>query len=327
MLCFNTFIGHFAATKNFPLPYHQLKLWAYLLILCALAGNCSAQLPDYYKTVNRVTWVVENLDRVRPAWEALGLTYIQRYVNISLAGQFRGEPITIHAWQITGQLGNLTVDMIQSGEGQANAYNNFHSKLGDGILAIVYEVPNRQALDLEIQRMKSKGVGVWQQVTMTHGKGAATTTYFDTMREGKYTLGLVLNPAAKPAPSRSMKVSHFSPVVYQGDAVSAYWSKLGFPAFAMQPADGMETGYQRHSQFPLEWIAPPPGPSNLFTDFLNKRQREGIHHIGIEVDHLAKAVAAYQKLGYRVRHSSAGKSVFMATESAGGVAVELIQKN
>ena len=91
-------------------------------IAFSLAGTCSAQLPAYYKTVNRVTWVVGNIDKVRPAWVALGLSDIQEYPNIQLVGQFRGKPVTIYAWQITGRLGNLTVDMIQPAEAQANAY-------------------------------------------------------------------------------------------------------------------------------------------------------------------------------------------------------------
>ena len=73
--------------------------------MCSLAGTCSAQLPAYYKTVNRVTWVVGNIDKVRAAWEHLGLSDIQEYPNIQLVGHFRGKPVTIHAWQITGRLG------------------------------------------------------------------------------------------------------------------------------------------------------------------------------------------------------------------------------
>jgi len=87
-----------------------------------LAATCPAQLPDYYKSVARVTWVVGNIDKVRPAWEAMGLSEIREYPNIELMGQFRGKPVTIYAWQITGRLGNLIVDMIQPAEGQANCY-------------------------------------------------------------------------------------------------------------------------------------------------------------------------------------------------------------
>src|SRR5690349_18884866 len=96
-----------------------------LLVTISLAGPCRAELPDYYKRINRVTWVVGNLDKVRPAWEALGLSGIEEYTNIELTGQFRGKPVTIYAWQITGHLGDLTIDMIQPAEGQANAYTNF----------------------------------------------------------------------------------------------------------------------------------------------------------------------------------------------------------
>src|SRR5437762_740080 len=120
-----------------------LLLFRFFVLVLALAGTCPAQLPDYYRTVNRVTWVVENLDKARAAWEALGLSDIQAYTNIQLAGQFRGNPVTIYAWQITGHLGNLTVDMIQPAEGHADAYNNFLSRHGDGILAILHEVPSR----------------------------------------------------------------------------------------------------------------------------------------------------------------------------------------
>ncbi len=134
-----------------------MRLLRCLVVVLSIAGTCSAQLPDYYKTVNRVTWVVRNIDKVRPAWEALGLSDIQEYPNIQLVGEFRGKPVTIYAWQITGHLGNLTVDMIQPAEGQANAYTNFLGKHGDGILSIVHEVPDQQTLEKEILRMKRKG--------------------------------------------------------------------------------------------------------------------------------------------------------------------------
>jgi hypothetical protein len=130
-----------------------LRLLRYFVVAFSLVVTCSAQLPDYYKTVNRVTWVVGNIDRVRPAWAALGLSDIQEYPNIQLVGQFRGKPVTIYAWQIIGHLGNLTVDMIQPAEGHADAYTSFLGKHGDGILSIVHEFPSRQALEEETLRM------------------------------------------------------------------------------------------------------------------------------------------------------------------------------
>src|SRR6266436_2841948 len=49
----------------------------------------------------------------------------------------------------------------------------------------------------------------------------------------------------------------------------------------------------------------PPSPANIYADFLNKHHCEGIQHIGIPVEDLAKSVAAYEKLGYHVHQSGA----------------------
>ncbi len=310
----------------------------------SLAGICSAQLPDYYKTVNRVTWVVENIDKARPAWEALGLSDIQAYPNIQLVGQFRGAPVTIYAWQITGHLGNLTVDMIQPAEGQRNAYTNFLSKHGDGILAIVHEVPSRQQVETEILRMKGKGVEVLQQVRMQ----SATYTYFDTESDGKFVLGLAYREGGMPPARGPALVSHFGAVVWDATAVSAFWEKLGFPAFPMQHATpradsryryqaltlAFEVGFQRHAQFRYEWISPPPSPPNIYADFLNKHRREGFQHIGMLVEDLPKSIGAFEKLGYHVHQSGAwgdlgkpgsGQYAYMDTDSAGGISLELVR--
>lgn len=305
----------------------------------ALVGTCPAQLPDYYKTVNRVTWVVGNIDKVRAAWARLGLSDIEEYPNIQLVGQFRGQPATIYAWQITGHLGNLTVDMIQPAEAQANAYTNFLARHGDGILSIVHEVPSRQALETEILRMKAKGCAVLQQVTVQRGQAPVTYTYFDTEPQGKFALGLVYRPGGMRAAAGPPVVSHFASVVWDAPALSAYWEKLGFPAIPMEHATdkplslAFEVGYQRHTQFSYEWISPPPSPANIYADFLNRHHREGIQHIGVPVADLAKSVAAYTRLGYHVRQSGTwGKAnkpgsvqyAYLDTDLAGGISVELL---
>ena len=309
------------------------------VILFSLAGICSAQVPGLYKTVDRVTWVVENIDKVRPAWAALGLSGIEEYPNIRLIGQFRGKAITIYAWQITGHLGNLTVDLIQPGEGQANAYTDFLAKHGDGILSIVHEVESRQALDQEILRMKGTGVAVLQQVTVEGDRFPVTHVYFDTEREGKFALGLVCRPGGMRAAAGPAGVSHFGAVVWDAAAVSAYWERLGFPPFSTEHvAPGSDSrygdkplslafdvGYQGHTQFRYEWISPPPSPANIYADFLNRHHREGIQHIGMPVDDLARSVAAYEKLGYHVRQAGA-QHAYMDTDSVGGISVELVQR-
>jgi hypothetical protein len=312
------------------------------------AAVCPAQLPNHYKTVNRVTWVVEHIDRVRPAWEAMGLTDIHEYPNIQLTGEFRGKPVTIYAWQITGRLGNLTVDMIQPAEGQANAYTNFLSKHGDGSLSMVYEVATKQTLEEEIRRMQKNGVAVLQQVTVLRDRVPLTYTYFDTEPAGKFALGLVYAPGGMPAVSGPAVITHFGAVVWDAAPVSAYWERLGFSPFPMQKAtpraDGryrgnplslaFDVGFQRDAQFKYEWVSPPPSPPNVYADFLNKHHAEGVQHIGMLVDDLPKSIAALEKLGYHVHQAGAwgevgkpgsGQYAYMDTDSVGGISLELIR--
>src|SRR6476620_8622380 len=47
-----------------PEARFQLRLLHSLVVVLSIAATCSAQFPDYYKTVNCVTWVVGNIDKV-----------------------------------------------------------------------------------------------------------------------------------------------------------------------------------------------------------------------------------------------------------------------
>ena len=202
-----------------------LKFFCFAAAALFLTGAAQAQTPSFYKSVNRVTWVVTNIDEVRPAWEAMGLTDIQEYPNVALAVTYKGKPSIVHAWQITGHIGNLTVDMIQPAEGQLNAYTHFLNKHGDGIFSMVHEVSDEKALAAEIARMKALGVDVLQQTKMP--KQNATFTYFDTEVGGKFSLGLVMRPGGMKAvdsgaAGRPAIVQHFGFVARDMPPVSAY---------------------------------------------------------------------------------------------------------
>ena len=107
-------------------------------------------MPGFYKTVNRVTWLVQNVDLAKQGWVPLGLTDIHEYPDVVLTGQDHGKPVKMWAWEITGHLGNLTVEMIQPAEGQLNAWNDFLGKHGDGIFSIVHEVSSQAEMTKEI---------------------------------------------------------------------------------------------------------------------------------------------------------------------------------
>jgi hypothetical protein len=91
-------------------------------------------------------------------------------------------------------------------------------------------------------------------------------------------------------------------------------------------------GYEKYDQFSYEWIAAPPTPANIYSDYLKApHHREGIQHIGIPVTDLKGAINDYERLGYHVRQSGAWGDVgkpnsgeYAYMDTSGGVSVELI---
>jgi len=281
-----------------------------------------------------------------PTWIALGMTDVHTYEHIQAVGTDHGKPASIDTRQATGRLGNLTVQFLQPVKGQKSSYSDFLQRHKDGIFSVVHEVPTQEAMDKEIQRMASLGVGVLQQITVEMDHTPVTYTYFDTEPQGKYVLGLVYWPGGAPKPLEQKTVSHIAPVVRDAAAARAYWQKLGFPGFELEhatPRDdsryrgqplalAFEVGFQGMGSISYEWIQPPATPANIYENFL-KLHGEGIQHIGMPVADLAKATAAYEKLGFPVWQAGAwgdvgkpnsGQYHYMDTDKIGGVSAELI---
>jgi len=59
-----------------------MKLLRCLAVMCFLLRTCHAQLPEYYQTINRVTWLSQNIDAILPTWIALGITLVQIRISI-----------------------------------------------------------------------------------------------------------------------------------------------------------------------------------------------------------------------------------------------------
>ena len=189
-----------------------MKIFSCMAVALYLAATCSAELPGFYNTVNRITWLVADLDHAKRGWIPLGMSDIQEYPELQFAGEFHGKPVTIQARQITGHLGNLTVDMIQPAKGQGNAFTEFLAQHGDGIFSIVHEVASTEAMAGEIKRLESTGVAVLQKVTVKEKNTSVRFAYFDTAREGKFVLGLVYWPGGAPVTEGRAMVSHLAPV-------------------------------------------------------------------------------------------------------------------
>ncbi len=313
--------------------------------MISLASLLPGAPPDFYQHIGRVFWLVQTLDAPLHGWSSLGLSDVHDFGNIPFQGEYKGRSITDRAHMASGHLGNLAVDMLQPQAG-ASAFNGFLSKHGDGIFALVYDVASPEEIDREVQRLGRAGVPILQRLRLDTDRGPATFTFFDTEPGGKYVLGLAHWPTAAPDAAAPALVSHIAFVIREAKPVSDYWQQLGFPAMPVSHASpradsryhGMplllpfEVGWHRYTHPTFEWIIPPQDPPNCYADFLHTHG-EGIHHLGLPVENLDAAIAKYKTLGYGVVQSGAwgdvgkkgsGQYAYMATDSIGGVTVELI---
>src|ERR1700721_1594952 len=112
-----------------------MKVLSYFALVLALTATGHAEMPDYYKRVNRVVWLVQNADLAKQGGSHLGLSDIPGYRAVVWTGQDRGKPVKMWAWEITGQLGNLTVEMVQPAEGPLISWNDFLGRHGGGVFS------------------------------------------------------------------------------------------------------------------------------------------------------------------------------------------------
>ena len=307
-------------------------LIATLLLACPLA----AQLPDLYRSVDRVTWVVDNIDRVALGWEKVGLIQIESRHDAELAVTFRGQPVKAKVRMASGFLGDMRVDWIQP-LGGSNAFSEFQKKHRSGIFSLIHRVPTPEALQKEKERLRGLGVEVLQS--------DERMTYFDTEAEGKYVLGFIYAPDAPAATVTADKhIVQFAFTAHDLKPVSEYWAKLGLGAMAFTKGNlsdveyrGTPTvmdqafGWQRNRKVVYEWLSPITSP-NVFDDHM-KMYGEGIHHLAMNVPDMPKAVAEWQAAGLKIASSGAwgekgkpgsGRFTYVDTEPIGGVIMALL---
>jgi hypothetical protein len=319
-----------------------------LSCILLLSASCVAfgQLPDFYKSVDRATWVVKDLDGVTAAWEKIGVSEIRRLGEITSSDQYRGKNVTSKVRVAAGRIGDLHIVWIQP-LSQGNAYADFLEKHGDGVFSLIHRVPSPDALEREIERLAGAGVGVLQRGKL---KGSIPYAQMDTASQGKYSLGLIWFPPGSdepfnvPANPSGPQVSQYALVVRNLRAVSAYWHKLGFPemTYTHGPVTDPvyrgqkgqfdhELGWHRHGKVTYEWIQSFKGPT-VYDDFL-KAHGEGIHHLGVNVPDIDEAIAVWKRLGYAVsqsggwgdkRKAGSGRFAYIELERAGGLTIELL---
>ncbi len=317
-----------------------------LTIAAALWQTQPPTLPDMYKSVHSVAWVVRDVEKTVAGWRRLGFTDIRILGDVTFADvRYHGTPATCIAKVAEGHLGDVAVQWIQPLQG-TNAYSEFLARHGTGMFSLVHRAPSREALQAEIDRMSALGVGVLQSESIDGSSRPSIRMYVDTEPQGKYALGLIYVPdfdrAVPPPPGR--KVVQFAFTVRDLNSVLDYWSRLGFTERSVthpplwdlryhdRPADfDADLGWQRHGRIVYEWVHPLKGPT-VYLDHMEKHG-EGFHHIAFQVDDLDQEVARWNALGFPFIQGGAwgekgkpgwGRYAYQDTDAIAGAEVELL---
>ncbi len=325
-------------------PFFSALFWA-------LAQPVAAELPELYRSVDRLTWVVQDLESALKGWRALGLNDIQEHGEIEIAATKNGDrPTLLRLRAATARIGSVEIDWVQPTNGE-NPLSDFMGRKGSGVFSLLYRTSSLEEMNVELERMRDLGVGVLLDATIGTETEFTRFAYLDTETEGKYVLGLV--HSTEPSSQRTARgnlppfdagISQFAFVIRDPEPVSRYWRKLGFPEIDVthgpvrdrryrgEPGQfDHKLGWQRHTGIDFEWCIPLEGP-NAYDDHLEK-YGEGFHHLAFFVDDMDAAVAAWETKGIAELQSGAwgeedrpgsGRFAYMDTYSLGGITIEFL---
>ena len=311
-------------------------------MLVSAVACAAAELPRFYTQVDRIVFVVPDVDKTLAAWEPSGVVQVFGKQTADFEADFRGRKIESSVRFAAGRFGNVIANWLQPLSG-SDAFAEFLKNHGPGVFALMHRVENIADLESEAARMGALGVSVLQRGSM--GDDDSRYILFDTRPRGKYTVGIYYQPGnVPPAPPTARTVTQFAFVVRDEAAVAKYWAGLGWPVMSITHPElhGLEyrgkpgdfrarLGWMRHGKVVYEWIVPEKGPST-WHDHLD-RHGEGVHHMAFNVDDMNQAITDWKHGGYTYVMGGAwgeqgkrgyGRFAYMDTQAAGGIDVELL---
>ena len=318
------------------------------LILSLVMHFSFAQLPENYKHVDQMIWVVKDLEKIMAEWKKLGFHQIINYGDVNFTNQkYKNETVDIPVKVALAKLGNAKVTWIQPYTND-NAFGRFLKDHGDGGFSLVHKFESLNEYQKEKDRLAGLGIDILQEGVVASEKGDVHYSLMDTYENGKYVLGLMFGPdlhleLTGQAPFNA-RFSQYAFAIDQPHEVSEYWQKIGFPEMKIDHPSvrnkqyygkdkdfAMDLGWQRHGDIPYEWCIPVRDPT-VYRDHIDKRG-EGIQHLGFNVENMDKVIADWTSLGYSVSQSGgwgeegkpgSGRFAYIDTDKAGGVTIELL---
>lgn len=311
-------------------------------------SNEITNLPDYYKNVDQVLWVVSDLENTIVQYEKLGFSQVLDLGKANVISKTTGEKTVVRLAR--ANLAGALVNWIQPLEGNS-VFTGFHDRYGDGALSLVHRLKGDQEMKKELRRMKALGISVLEDITIETSEGSLRFVLLNTEADGKYILGLTPDDEVFEMPVKlseenrhEMKLNQYAFAIRDPDPVSVFWHKLGQPEFQINNPELGETmyygeivdhkliqGWQRHGSIAYEWCIPVKPPI-VYEDHI-KKHGEGIHHLAFSVNDMDKVLEDYRSLGFIVSMGGtwgekgkpgSGRYEYIDLENSGGVTMELL---
>ena len=321
------------------------------IIFLGFTISAYSQPQEFYTEVSLIIWVVNDAQSVAEGWRNIGFKSIKDQGRVNLNKlTYRSEVNETEIHLFTAYLGGARILWIQPIRGNS-AFSEFLKKNGNGVFALLHNVPFQVDLVKEAQRLNDLGVKVLQDGQVMVENQPIRMTYMQTGKKGKYVIGFQNGKSSffdnyNINNDLDMKFNQFAFAIKESsaDKVSSYWETLGFPAMQIthgetwgkeyygEPADfDMKLGWYRYGNIVYEWCIPLQAPT-VYEDHI-KKYGEGFQHLGFSVPDIDKAIKYFEDRGFKISMSGgwgekgkpgSGRFVYVNTERIGGETIELL---
>lgn len=321
--------------------------FAFFVLSCS-CGKRTSEVPEHFKTVDQMLWVIEDLDNVIAHWGKLGFTQVIMLDTVVAELIKTGKTVKIRLAK--ANIGGSNITWIQP-LGEESVFSEFHNSYGDGAMSLVHRMESKEALQGELNRLSGIGLDIKEEINILTNKGNLYYILMDTWDDGKYYLGytygdedLKIMKELSSENLHNMQINQYAFAIHNAESVSEYWHKVGQPEFQINyPELGNKhyygemvdheliQGWQRHGTVAYEWCIPVKLPI-VYEDHINKHG-EGIHHLAFTVEDMDKVLEDFKSKGYVVSMGGtwgeagkpgSGRYEYIDLENAGGLTLELL---
>lgn len=312
------------------------------------ATSKSSDLPEFYKEVDQVLWVVSDVETTQLNYRLLGFDQFKDLGLVEIKSLTRGN--SSMARVVAANLGGAHVLWIQPMEGES-VFLEFLEGHGDAAMSLVHRSLSVQDLKDEMSRLDQLGVEVLDKISINTPEGELAFVLMDTEAEGKYVLGFTFEANGLQVHTPlcdqnrlGMTLNQYAFAIKDPEPVSAFWEGIGLPGLSIshpelgkpmyygKPADhDLIQGWQRHGTVAYEWCIPVKAPI-VYEDHINKHG-EGIHHLAFSVSDMDLVLEDYTSQGFVVSMGGtwgeegkpgSGRYEYIDLEKAGGLTMELL---